>query len=111
EYVLQIRGVVQHRRPGTENAHLDTGEIEVRATSATVLNSAKTPPFYINDESEPGEVARLKYRYLDLRRERMHNNIVLRAKVVKYIRDFLTERGFIEIETPVLANPTPEGAR
>jgi aspartyl-tRNA synthetase len=111
EYVLQVQGTVQRRRAGTENANLDTGEIEVRAKSAVILNSAKTPPFYINDESEPGEVARLKYRYLDLRRERMHANIVLRAKVVQYIRDFLTAKGFIEIETPVLANPTPEGAR
>jgi aspartyl-tRNA synthetase len=111
EYVVQVQGSVQRRRAGTENANLDTGEIEVRAKSAVILNSAKTPPFYINDESEPGEVARLKYRYLDLRRERMHANIVLRAKVVQYIRDFLTAKGFIEIETPVLANPTPEGAR
>jgi aspartyl-tRNA synthetase len=111
EYVLQVHGTVQRRRAGTENPNLDTGEIEVRATSATILNTAKTPPFYINDDSEPGEVVRLKYRYLDLRRERMHDNIVLRAKVVQYIRDFLTTKGFIEIETPVLANPTPEGAR
>lgn len=93
EYVVQVRGTVQRRRAGTENANLETGEIEVRATSAAILNSAKTPPFYINDDSEPGEVARLKYRYLDLRRERMHGNIVLRAKVVKFIRDFLTEKG------------------
>ena len=111
EYVLQIKGVVQRRRAGTENANLQTGEIEVHAKEALILNAAKTPPFYINDDTEPGEVVRLKYRYLDLRRERMHNNIVLRHKVVKYIRDFLTDRGFIEIETPVLANPTPEGAR
>jgi aspartyl-tRNA synthetase len=112
EYVLRVTGVVQRRRAGTENPKMPTGEIEVRATSATVLNSAKTPPFYINDdESEPGEVARMKYRYLDLRRERMHNNIVLRHRIVKFIRDFLTDRNFIEIETPVLANPTPEGAR
>jgi len=111
EYVLRIEGRVQRRRPGTENERLPTGEIEVRASRAEILNTAKTPPFYINEESDVDEALRLKYRYLDLRRERMHENIVLRAKVVKYIRDFLTERGFTEIETPVLANPTPEGAR
>jgi aspartyl-tRNA synthetase len=111
EYVVQISGRVDRRRPGTENEKLPTGEIEVRASQAQILNAAKTPPFYINDDSEPGEVVRLKYRYLDLRRERMHNNLIIRHNVVKYIRDFLTDRGFLEIETPVLANPTPEGAR
>ena len=111
EYVLRVTGKVQRRRSGTENEKMPTGAIEVRATSAEILNSAKTPPFYINEESDVDEQLRLKYRYLDLRRERMHNNMVIRAKVVKYIRDFLTDRGFLEIETPVLANPTPEGAR
>jgi aspartyl-tRNA synthetase len=111
EYVLRVAGRVQIRRAGTENEKIATGEIELRATSAEILNSAKTPPFYINEESDVDEQLRLKHRYLDLRRERMHNNMVIRAKVVKYIRDFLTDRAFIEIETPVLANPTPEGAR
>ena len=111
EYVLQVRGSVQHRRPGTENEKMPTGAIEVRAAAATVLNAAKTPPFYINEESEPGDEPRLKYRYLDLRRERMHDNIVMRHRIIAYIRRFLTDRNFIEIETPVLANPTPEGAR
>ena len=111
EYVLRVSGKVRRRREGTENPKMPTGEIEVRATAAEILNTAKTPPFYINEESDVDEQLRLKHRYLDLRRERMHNNMVIRAKVVKYIRDFLTERGFLEIETPVLANPTPEGAR
>ena len=112
EFVLRVTGKVQRRREGTENPKLPTGEIEVRATAASVMNSAKTPPFEINDDdTEPGEVIRQKYRYLDLRRSRMHNNIVVRHQVVKFIRDFLTDRQFIEIETPVLANPTPEGAR
>jgi aspartyl-tRNA synthetase len=111
EYVLQVRGIVQKRRPGTENAKLPTGEVEVRAATAVILNTAKTPPFYINEDEQPGEVTRLKYRYLDLRRERMHRNLLIRHRVVKYIRDFLTDRDFVEIETPVLANPTPEGAR
>ncbi|HEY8173138.1 MAG TPA: aspartate--tRNA ligase, partial [Dehalococcoidia bacterium] len=111
EYVLRIEGRVERRRSGTENANLPTGEIEVVASSAEILNAAKTPPFYINEDSDIGEVQRLKYRYLDLRRERMHQNIVLRHRIVQQIRRFLTDRQFIEIETPVLANPTPEGAR
>jgi aspartyl-tRNA synthetase len=111
EYVLEVAGRVERRRDGTENANLPTGDVEVRAASASILNASKTPPFYINEDSEVGETQRLKYRYLDLRRERMHDNIVLRHRVVQEIRRFLTERRFIEIETPVLANPTPEGAR
>jgi aspartyl-tRNA synthetase len=111
EYVLRVKGKVDRRRAGTENASLPTGEIEVRADSAEILNAAKTPPFYINEDSDVSEVQRLKYRYLDLRRERMHENIVLRHRIVQHIRRFLTERHFTDIETPVLANPTPEGAR
>jgi aspartyl-tRNA synthetase len=111
EYVLQVTGEVARRRPGTENAAMPTGEIEVAAREVVVLNAAKTPPFYINEESNVEEALRLKYRYLDLRRERMHNNILLRHQVVHFIRNFLTGRGFVEIETPILANATPEGAR
>jgi aspartyl-tRNA synthetase len=111
EYVLQIHGAVARRRSGTENLAMPTGDIEVSAREVVVLNAAKTPPFYINEESSVEESLRLKYRYLDLRRETMHNNIILRHKVVHFIRNFLTERGFIEIETPILANATPEGAR
>ncbi|MDP2674002.1 MAG: aspartate--tRNA ligase [Dehalococcoidia bacterium] len=111
EYVLQVEGTVARRPKGTENAHLPTGEIEVKAHAATVLNEAKTPPFYIVEETDVDELLRLKYRYLDLRRETIHRNIVLRARVTKFIRDFLTERGFTEIETPILTAPTPEGAR
>ena len=111
EYVVQIRGQVARRRPGTENDNMPTGDVEVPAREVVVLNAAKTPPFYINEESNVDETLRLKYRYLDLRRETMHSNIVLRHKVVLFIRNFLTERGFIEIETPILANATPEGAR
>ena len=111
EYVLRVHGRVQRRRPGTENANLVTGEIEVRAESAELLNAAKTPPFYINEDSDVDEQLRLKYRYLDLRRERLHDNIILRHRIIAFIRTFLTDRQFIEIATPVLANPTPEGAR
>jgi aspartyl-tRNA synthetase len=111
EYVLRIEGRVEKRREGTTNDKLPTGDIEVRANSVEILNAAKTPPFYINEEEEPGEVVRMKYRYLDLRRERMQRNMVLRHLIVAEIRRFLIERRFIEVETPVLANPTPEGAR
>ncbi len=111
EYVLQLKGTVGRRPAGTENANLPTGEIEVRVTGATVLNAAKTPPFYIVDETEVEELLRLKYRYLDLRRETMHNNIVMRSRATKYIRDYMTDKGFVEIETPILTAPTPEGAR
>ena len=111
EYVIQVQGVVGARPKGTENASLPTGEVEVRAQAATVLNPAKTPPFYISEEADVEELLRLKYRYLDLRRETIHGNIVMRHRVVKFIRDFLSERGFTEIETPLLTAPTPEGAR
>ena len=111
EYVVVAKGTVARRPEGTENASLPTGEIEVRVSEAQVLNPAKTPPFYITEETEVEELLRLKYRYLDLRRETMHQNIVTRHRVVKFIRDFLSERGFTEIETPLLTAPTPEGAR
>jgi len=111
EYVLQVKGTVTKRREGTENANLPTGAIEVGATEVTVLNASKTPPFYINEDSQIDDVQRLRYRYLDLRRERMHDNLVLRSKTAQFMRRFLSERDFIEIETPILANPTPEGAR
>ncbi len=111
EYVLQVTGAVSRRPAGTENASLPTGEIEVHASAAQLLNAAKTPPFYITEETDVEELLRLKYRYLDLRRETIHANIVLRHRVIKYIRDFLSERGFTEIETPLLTAPTPEGAR
>jgi aspartyl-tRNA synthetase len=111
EYVVQVSGTVAARKPGTENPNLPTGEIEVRATEARVLNPSKTPPFYITEDTEVEELLRLRYRYLDLRREGMHNNIAVRARMNQYIRDFMNERGFIEIETPILTAPTPEGAR
>ncbi|MEO8457431.1 MAG: aspartate--tRNA ligase [Chloroflexota bacterium] len=111
EYVLQVKGTVQHRREGTVNPNLPTGDIEVHAQEATILNASKTPPFYITEDQEVEELLRLRYRYLDLRRERMHQNIVTRHRVVRFIREFLSERGFTEIETPILTAPTPEGAR
>ena len=111
EWVVQIAGAVGPRPGGTENPKLATGEIEVSAASLTVLNQAKTPPFNINEDAAVDESLRLQYRYLDLRRERMQANLGLRRKVVKYIRDYLDERDFWEIETPVLVKSTPEGAR
>ena len=111
EWVLQIEGSVQRRPPGTENPELATGQIEVVANQVKVLNPSKTPPFYVDHEAGEAEALRLKYRYLDLRRQRMQRNIMLRHRVIKFIRDFLDERGFIEIETPILTKSTPEGAR
>ncbi len=111
EYVLQVEGTVARRPKGTENPNLATGEIEVRAQAAAILNEAKTPPFYIVEESDVDELLRLRYRYLDLRREGMHRAMMLRQRVIKFIRDWLTERGFVDIETPMLTAPTPEGAR
>ncbi len=111
EWVAQVQGTVGLRPPGTENLNLSTGQIEVQTSSLRVLNSSKTPPFYVNEESEVDELLRLKYRYIDLRRESMKETIVLRHRVVKYIRDFLSDNGFLEIETPILIKSTPEGAR
>ncbi len=111
EYVLQVRGSVRARPAGLANPDIPTGEIEIVAHEVQVLNPAKTPPFYVYDDSPVDEALRLKYRYLDLRRRRMQRNIILRHRVVKYIRDFLDDRGFIEIETPILFKTTPEGAR
>ncbi|MCY4455327.1 MAG: OB-fold nucleic acid binding domain-containing protein, partial [Chloroflexi bacterium] len=111
EYVLQVEGDVVARQPGTENPDLDTGAIEVAARSADILNAARTPPFPINQETNVDEATRLRYRYLDLRRERMAANLVLRHRVVAFMRRFLNDKGFLEVETPVLGLATPEGAR
>lgn len=112
EYVLQIKGTVRIRPEGTENDELETGKIDVFAHEIKLLNESKTPPFYINRDDEPVEEARrMQYRYLDLRRPNMQRNIVLRHRTVKYIRDYLDARAFVEIETPILFKTTPEGAR
>lgn len=111
EYVVRVKGRVSPRPKGTENPKLATGEVELVVEEAEILNRSKTPPFYINEDVEIDESLRLKYRYLDLRRERMQRNIILRHRVVKFMRDFLDARGFLEIETPVLIKSTPEGAR
>src|SRR6266498_3836092 len=112
EWVLQITGTVQKRPEGMANPKMATGEVELIAESIEVLNPAKVLPFIISAENDiPDENTRLKYRYLDLRRERMSRNLVLRHKVVKFMRDFLDKQNFIEIETPILFKATPEGAR
>lgn len=110
EDVLQITGLVSPRLVGTENPKLATGEVEVIASQLTILNKAEVPPFPL-DSKLANEDLRLTYRYLDLRRQEMAQNLKLRHRVVKTTRDYLDENGFLEIETPVLSNPTPEGAR
>ena len=111
EWVVQVRGTVQRRPAGSENPLMDTGDVEVAAESVEVLNPSQTTPFYITDDVEVDESLRLRYRYLDLRRPVMQRNLIIRHQVVKYIRDFLDARGFLEIETPILIKSTPEGAR
>ena len=111
EWVVQVKGEVSLRPQGTENRNIQTGSIEVLATEATVLNESLTPPFYVNEDSEVDELLRLQYRYLDLRRPAMRDALIVRHRVVKFIRDFLDQRGFLEIETPILIKSTPEGAR
>ena len=111
EWVLRIDGEVSPRPPGTVNANLATGEVEIAVHTLQVLNASLPPPFYINEDSDVDEVLRMRYRHLYLRRRRMQRNITLRHHIVKHIRDFLDERDFLEIETPILIKSTPEGAR
>jgi aspartyl-tRNA synthetase len=111
EWVLGVTGIVRRRPAGAENPNMATGEIEIEATRVEVLNPSKPLPFLINKDEDTEESVRLKYRYLDLRRARMQKNIILRHQVIKFIRDYLSERGFLEIETPMLFKTTPEGAR
>jgi aspartyl-tRNA synthetase len=111
EWSISVRGTVRARPEGNENPDLATGEIEVEATELRVLNTSQTPPFEIDRDRPIDELLRLKYRYLDLRRARMRENIVFRHEVVRYMRNFLAERDFLEIETPLLTASTPEGAR
>ena len=111
EFVVRVTGIVRQRPEGTENARLVTGQVEIEARQLEVLNSAKTPPFYINEESGVEEIVRLQYRYLDLRRAKMQRNIILRHQIVKHMRSYLESRGFLEVETPMLIKSTPEGAR
>ncbi len=111
EYVVQVQGTVATRPEELVNQNLATGEIEIDANEIVILNRAETTPFAINETTEIGDNLRLRYRYLDLRRQRMQDNIVLRHRVITFIRNYLDQLGFIDIETPILLKSTPEGAR
>ena len=111
EFVLRVTGKVTKRLAGTENPKLATGDIEVRATDVTVLSTALTPPFPINEAAEADEPLRLKYRYLDLRREQINQRMVKRSELLRALSDVHHRHGFVEVETPLLIKSTPEGAR
>lgn len=111
EYVVAVKGKVRNRPDGMTNPRLRTGAIEVIASDLRILNTAKTPPFHIEDDVEASENVRLRYRYVDLRRPRMTRNLLMRHRAAQITRTYLDEHGFLEIETPVLTKSTPEGAR
>ncbi len=111
EYVLQVKGRVRARTEATINPEMATGEIEIYALELEILNSSETPPFPLDEHNKVGEDVRLKYRYLDLRRPEMQHNLLFRSRVTKTIRNYLSDQGFVEIETPILTRATPEGAR
>jgi aspartyl-tRNA synthetase len=109
EFVLQVKGEVRER--SNKNVNIPTGEIEIRVTELTILNASKTPPFTIEEDTDGGDELRMKYRYLDLRRDSVRQNLELRHRLAKSIRNFLDSENFLEVETPVLIKSTPEGAR
>ncbi|MGB3343172.1 MAG: aspartate--tRNA ligase [Aequorivita sp.] len=109
EYVIQVKGTVIERQ--SKNPNLPTGDIEILVSELTILNKSKTPPFTIEDETDGGEDLRMKYRYLDIRRNPVRENLIFRHKVTIAVRNYLSDRGFIEVETPYLIKSTPEGAR
>ena len=111
EWVMQITGLVRARPEGTMNAEMPTGEIEVLGREVKVLNTADTPPFQLDEHAKVGEEVRLKHRYMDLRRPEMLENLMLRSRVTTFVRNFLSDNGFVDTETPVLTRATPEGAR
>ncbi|MGE5799684.1 MAG: amino acid--tRNA ligase-related protein, partial [Syntrophaceae bacterium] len=111
EYVLALKGTVRKRPEGMENPELPTGGIEVMVHTLEILSEAKTPPFVLDADVEISENIRLKYRYLDLRRPELQRNIILRSRVAAATREYFISKGFIEVETPMLAKSTPEGAR
>ena len=109
EYVVAVKGIVRERQ--SKNPNMETGDIEIEATELRVLSKSETPPIYIKDNDNVSEDLRLKYRYLDLRKPSMQRNLVLRSKVARIVRNYLTDNNFVEIETPFLIKPSPEGAR
>ena len=111
EFVVAVQGRVEKRSKEAVNPKIRTGEIEVVARDIRLLNDAKTPPFPINEESNVSEETRLRYRYLDLRRPKLQQNLILRHKAAFAVRRYFDEQGFLEIETPILTKSTPEGAR
>lgn len=112
EFVISLKGLVKARSAKAVNDKIPTGNVEVEALSIEILNLSKTPPFELDKDTRPvNEEVRLKYRYLDLRSERMRKNLELRHRIIKFFRDFLSEKGFLEVETPILTKGTPEGAR
>jgi len=111
EFVLQIKGLVRARPEGTVNADMATGKIEILGKELTILNAAETPPFPLDAYVDVGEDIRLKYRFMDLRRPEMLNKLMFRSKVTNYIRNFMDQNGFMDVETPILTRATPEGAR
>ena len=111
EFVLAVKGAVSKRPAGTENPELKTGGIEILVKELKILNESATPPFLIEDKTDVAESVRLKYRYLDLRRPSLQKNLILRHEVCRLVRDYLSERHFLEVETPALTKSTPEGAR
>lgn len=111
EFVLRVTGKVRARTAATVNPNMPTGQIEVYGTALEILNKAETPPFQLDEHSKVGEEVRLHYRYLDLRRPEMVNNLRKRSRVTQFIRNYLDQQGFIDVETPILTRATPEGAR
>ncbi|MEY2907673.1 MAG: hypothetical protein RLZZ602_196 [Pseudomonadota bacterium] len=111
EYVLKITGRVRARGEGTVNDNMATGRIEILGKEIELLSTAETPPFPLDSHASVGEDVRLKFRYMDLRRPEMQSNLIARAKITSFIRRYLDEQGFLDIETPILTRATPEGAR
>ena len=111
EFVIQVTGEVRARDENAINRNMKTGEIEIFARQLTILNSAETPPFPLDEHNKVGEDIRLKYRYMDLRRPEMLNNLRFRSDVTTALRNYLADRGFLDVETPMLTRATPEGAR
>lgn len=111
EWVIQVTGLVRTRPEGTVNAEMSTGEIEVLGREVRVLNTADTPPFQLDEHAKVGEEVRLKHRYMDLRRPDILENLMLRSRVTTFVRNFLSDHGFVDTETPILTRATPEGAR
>jgi len=111
EFVLALQGTVRKRPEGMENPELATGDVEVMVNRLEILSEAKTPPFVLDAETDISENIRLKYRYLDLRRPELQKNILLRSRVAAATREYFISKGFVEVETPMLAKSTPEGAR